>query len=918
MKTPIRILKAAAVALAAAFLTFAAEAVTIDPAKVTVVTREPKREAVKDFLTHFELITGVKAQVVATADKVPAGNYPIFLREAPEGAPKESELKPEEARWRVTDKGIWIWGHSLHGGDYAIYSFLEDALGCRWVWKTESAWFHQNPIVLAEKEHSWAPELKIRKMRAKPYDIWRERLRDGGHDVPPFGHAFTGYWGLYGQTGLHPEWFSMREDGKRMPVGFSDATAKNPAASKDKPARFIAMCVSNDEYRDHVVDVWRGVAQDKEGEVGKTFPAKAEKDLPLYINLCENDASGENSCHCPKCEALDAPRPADGKDWWVNWLSDRYINFSKGILERARKYRKDVRVIQYAYNAVELPPRREKWDDSITVGLVPVHFSYDAIKEYVQGWKKVGMKLFFHRPNRRCYYSQSSLPVGFDKHFFNIFKYLVDEGCMGFMYEDGTSESTFGWLADYVIEKGMQDPSKDFEYWEDHYCQAFGPAKDDVKGYYRYWRQEVWEKRIEKDMEKIADVGKYFNFTRGLLFLLGNYYQPEDFTKANAFLEKALARTDLEPQTRALVQKLYDDAKHSELYVNCLTWQSEDCAKALLEWRTAHKRGAVTSGENHFGDILAVKRYMEASPANYKMGGKYDGKNQEVAICNWQGKYTKETAELKKVLDYLFARDLPVYTKDEDQKFVEKAKGWVVPEKYTFYVGRVPFKKNFDDIQFMEPEEGHFMATMYEGCFFWGKDNQGVANGIRKFLEHELCCRWPWEDEFALVPKAHNGMRIYTRREFDWKRPFPHKIVEKKVVRDEGMPFGLERELYDEWEKALEAKKPFKLVFDGKMSVYDWFAARMIDYRNWDPEKPFEYWEPRYMQAFGCASVEVMKYFRYWRTALAGGKKPTKAMFAEAGKFLDAALARTDFRGRDKSRVERVKREHDAAAAKCK
>ena len=73
------------------------------------------------------------------------------------------------------------------------------------------------------------------------------------------------------------------------------------------------------------------------------------------------------------------------------------------------------------------------------------------------------------------------------------------------------------------------------------------------------------------------------------------------------------------------------------------------------------------------------------------------------------------------------------------------------------------------------------------------------------------------------------------------------------------------------------------------------------------------------MQAFGTAGGEMREYYRFWRTALkAGTVKPTKAMFAEAGKILDRALAHDDFRGNDKARVERVKREHDAAAAKCK
>ena len=899
MKTPIRILKTAALALAAVLLTSAARAVTIDPAKAAIVSGlSAKNETMADFLLHMELITGVKIPLVRTLEQAPAGAFPIYVGTAPaDQAAGVKDLKPEEARFRVTDKGIWIWGHALHGTDHATYAFLEEALGCTWPWSKKIAYFKQNPLKVAERDYAWYPTLKVRRMRS-PAGIWRARLRDGGHDAPTYGHAFSDYWGKYGQTQIHPDWFGMRADGKRMPVGFSDETALNPAASKEKPARFIAMCVSNDEYVDHVVKEW------------------ADKGAGEYINLCENDAAGEDSCHCPKCEALDMPKPADGKDWWVNWKSDRYINFAKRVLAKARKIRPDVKVVQYAYNAMELPPRREKMDDSIVMGMVPVHFTKKAITDYVTSWTKAGLKEFFHRPNRRCYYGQGKLPMGYDRHFFDIFKINVDNGAIGFMYENGPDDPMDG-FADYLIEKGMQEPDKPFEHWENLYFKGFGPAAEDVKAFFRYWREEVWEKRLEPDMEEIAELGKYFNFTRGLYFSIGKYYTPEDFKKANAHLEKALARTDLEPQTRALIEELRTYAEGAELFANAVGQQTEQAAKALVDWRDAHKRGSVESDENHFGDICGVKRFLDRPPANYRVGRKCDW-TKKIAIVNWNGEYPEETAELKKVLEFLVGHEIPVFKSEKDMKFVTPSAKWTVPEYYSFYVGRVPFNQTFADVQFMKEEEGYFKATMYEGVFFWGK-KKGVRNGIRKFLEHEWCCRWPWEDEFALHQKSENAIYIYTRRAFNWEPPFQYPIVERKVVRDEGLPLGLEEKLFAEWKAALKDGKPFKVTFDGKMSVYDWYLQRMIDYACWDPDKPFEYWEPRYMQAFGTAGGEMREYYRFWRTALkAGAVKPTKAMFAEAGKILDRALAHDDFRGNDKARVERVRREHDAAAAKCK
>ena len=450
MKKLLHAATAMALALMAVPMALNAKTVTVDPAKAVVVTSvSPKNEELADFLQHLELITGVKIPVVKTVNQAPAGSFPIYVDTPPaDAAAAVKDLKSEAACFRVSDKGVWIWGHPQHGRDFALYAFLEEALGCTWPWAKQIAYFRQNPLKLETRDYEWHPTLKIRKMRS-PCTIWRSRLRDGGHDAPPYGHAFSDYWAKYGQTRIHPDWFGMRADGKRMPVGFSDETALNPAASKEKPARFIAMCVSNDEYVDHIVKEW------------------ADKGAGPYINLCENDAAGEDSCHCPKCEALDEPKPADGKDWWVNWKSDRYINFAKRVLAKARKIRPDVKVVQYAYNAMELPPRREKMDDSIIMGMavVPVHFTKKANSDFMASWKKAGLKEFFQRPNRRCYYVQSKIPMGYDRYFFDIFKTDIDDGAMGFMYENGPDDPMDG-FADYLIQKGMQDPSKPFEYWE--------------------------------------------------------------------------------------------------------------------------------------------------------------------------------------------------------------------------------------------------------------------------------------------------------------------------------------------------------------------------------------------------------------------------------------------------------------------
>ena len=52
-----------------------------------------------------------------------------------------------------------------------------------------------------------------------------------------------------------------------------------------------------------------------------------------------------------------------------------------------------------------------------------------------------------------------------------------------------------------------------------------------MKAYFRYWRQEVWEKRLLPNMDKLVTRGRAGDFGRGLLWSLKYYrtdiYQPE-------------------------------------------------------------------------------------------------------------------------------------------------------------------------------------------------------------------------------------------------------------------------------------------------------------------------------------------------------------------------------------------------------
>ena len=561
--------------------------ITIDPDRAVISARQANDPAAQELKTHLELITG-KTIPVLGGGQVRRNAFIFHIGKVPAGA--SAELKPEESRWEITPSAAYFYGEGTKGSLNAVYDFLENELGVRWPGGGDIAFRKQNPIRVKTTSGKWIPELNLRIIRCnagnKIASQWRRRLRSGGHDRPSYGHAFIKYWQRFGKT--HPEYFAMRPDGVRAPVG-AKVDADNAAAFRGSKAEAIALCVSSDALVKQIVADWKAAG------------------CPLYINLCENDALGKDSCHCPQCTALDAvPK---NKTAWENWYADRYIHFANRVLTEAKKIRPDVKGAMYAYNATEQPPAREKPHPDLVIGIVPTDFTMTGLESYVGSWKKAGLEHFFFRPNLHTYYSLPQLPVGYEKLFFDEWQYLYRSGAIGFDYDTASERSIFENLANYVLLKAMQDPSKTFEDWEKHYMQAFGKAGNDIRDYYRYWREKIWDARIAPHQAEIAEKGKVFNFARGLIWNLGKYYRESDFTEAGKHLEAALSR-DLTPEERARIEKLKLANEHARLFFNAVAKKTDADSLKLLAFREKHKIPLLPWNEQYYGDVCGIKRVM--------------------------------------------------------------------------------------------------------------------------------------------------------------------------------------------------------------------------------------------------------------------------------------------------------------------
>lgn len=620
--------------------------VIVVPAKKTAVIDY----AVEELQFHLKLITGCDVPVVKRPQ---AGQFPIGVGLLPPEV--KTSLEVEEGRWVVTPKGIFLYGRdavnkkALRGGGtardiamasktqagtlYAVYEFLENALGVHWIEPGLAGitYTPQKVLVLPVSEGQWVPQLVQRHMRtaykedlrdralkegevpkdmqfsAKEFEtrqlderVWQKRMRMGSSLDFTYGHAFRKWWDKYGAT--HPEYFALGKNGKRGPAS-------------EKLADRVKMCVSNPALVKQVV-------KDHYAAGGG-----------LVINACENDS--RNFCRCPDCQALDVLLPGEENlDVEDRMLTDRYVHFTNAVLREARAhYDPKARVVFYAYSRYNQPPRRERLDDGVITFLLPnLSETLPEMEAYVRGWKNANATDVYMRTNALC--QDTGLPLGFEQHMFGHYQlvnhYLNMKGtdydtCWGFWPISG--------MTNYIMARGFYRPERSFADWENEYCGTYGNARDDVKAYQQYW-QQIWNDRVMPNLDRITDLTPGMKLLRNKMAnLAGLMYREEDFDQTDALLQKALSR-DLTASERARVQTLVLANEHSRLTYRATkangvgstasAEEKKQTTQALYDFRRQHRLDLNMHWEllfyleNAYADNAGFERLLGTEPARMR------------------------------------------------------------------------------------------------------------------------------------------------------------------------------------------------------------------------------------------------------------------------------------------------------------
>lgn len=456
---------------------------------------------------------------------------------------------------------------------FAIYDFLENEIGVRWVWPGKSGEiiprkqdivvfsYHQEGMprfvntywrawhVYAVDRQGWTEETRDNFLREQRQWLTRHRFRR----LSPIA-SFEGLIGVRETTyhRTHPGIVAMTPDGKRGVYYQSDK-----AYFSGHGWRKVAQCVSNPDLPGLLLDYWKSTYSVRKKFSNTNIVPAGENDIPAY-------------CICEECRSWDAPDerfdqniywrgevvPKTANDLWA-WLSrlngnspsvtDRYAKYWLNVLRVAKEWNPDAKVYAIAYLNYSEPPKETCLNEDILVGMVNWPYltwtqedNERAIKQW-DAWRASGAGMIT-RPNTT--YNGHNLPVFYGRKWAELFGHAANNGLLG-----TDLDALFGqWATQgpnlYIIGRMHYRPDLAVETILDEYYSAFGPAKDQVRAYFEHWEEisnQLTDAAVEAQRREMRELWEQYGTPWTNRLVLASYqFSPESLAEGRRLIESAV------------------------------------------------------------------------------------------------------------------------------------------------------------------------------------------------------------------------------------------------------------------------------------------------------------------------------------------------------------------------------------------
>ncbi len=417
---------------------------------------ETERFAAGELSLFLHIVTG--ADFPVREDAAPEGSNLLVGPGATRRAGHDTGspgLLPEEIVVRTSGRDLVLAGGSPRATLYAVYTFLEDIVGCRWWTSTASRMPRRPSLSVGSLAIRFKPPFEYRE----PYwyvafdEAWAARnkangtraggdaLRGGRQVYEGFVHTFYTLIPPGKYFDAHPEWFS-EIDGRR--------TTTN-----------AQLCLTNEDMRRELVK-----------NLGERLRANPEATI---ASVSQNDCFG--NCTCPNCRAVDEEEggPAGSLLRFVNAVAaDLEAEFPQVAFDTL------------AYQYTRKPPRLVRPRPSVIVRLCSIECSFarplddpknKAFFDDLDGWSKIASRLYiWDYTTDFSHYVQPHPNYGVLASNIRLFAGRNVRG----VFEQGAYQSWGSEMAElraWVLAKLLWDPRLDGDALREEFLRGYyGPA----------------------------------------------------------------------------------------------------------------------------------------------------------------------------------------------------------------------------------------------------------------------------------------------------------------------------------------------------------------------------------------------------------------------------------------------------------
>ncbi len=496
---------------------------------------------------------------------------------------------------RVGDSIVFS-GHPKRGPLYAVDTFLEETLGCRWWTASESFIPKLDKVVVSDFDKIYAPKLINRESFYKGvigagdftfaahlkcnghYDLIQEEY--GGHqNYLYFVHSFYSIISPM-EFEEHPDWFP-EIDGVRK-VGYS-TWVEPPQAYKEMVARLkpeqvhssgTQLCLTNEElFQVMLKRVLEAIKNDPSATI---------------VSISQNDWQGY--CECEKCRAIAEEEGSQ---------SGPILRFVNRMAEEIGKVYPDIYVDTLAYQYSRKPPKITHARDNVIVRLCSIECSCSqslaegeqnaTFREDMEGWCQMADHIFVwdYMTDFRLYL----LPFPNYRVWADNINFFVDHHTVG-LFEQGDYEAETGdfvQLRAWVVAKLLWDPKLDQREL----------MKEFIAGYYAPELVPIYLDYFDLLSDCFESTGQYLGIYRPIAH---DWIDLDTLLKASALQDKALAiAKDLE-------------AKDPEKYAGLVFKVRRERIPIDLVWLMGYPRYSTVakiSGVKDFPTVEAMRDLAE-------------------------------------------------------------------------------------------------------------------------------------------------------------------------------------------------------------------------------------------------------------------------------------------------------------------